>query len=85
MYQIKIKRKVEKVLAKIPLKVKTKIAEKIYFLGLNPSDDRLDIKALTINKQFRLRVGGYRIIYSKDDKIRIIHIEKIKPRGDVYK
>jgi mRNA interferase RelE/StbE len=45
----------------------------------------LDIKALTASQQFRLRVGGYRVIYSKNDEIKIIHIEKIKPRGGAYK
>jgi mRNA interferase RelE/StbE len=34
---------------------------------------------------FRLRVGDWRVIYDWQDAVRIIAIEKIKPRGDAYK
>jgi mRNA interferase RelE/StbE len=30
-------------------------------------------------------VGGWRVIYDRDDAVRVIAIEKIKPRGDAYK
>lgn len=33
----------------------------------------------------RLRVGQWRVIFERDDEVKIIAIEKIKPRGDVYK
>jgi len=46
----------------------------------------LDIKAMKgEEKLFRLRVGDWRVIYSRDDTVRIIGIEKIGARGDVYK
>ena len=34
---------------------------------------------------FRLRVGVWRIIFDRDDQVKIISIEKIKPRGGAYK
>jgi len=35
--------------------------------------------------EYRLRVGNYRIVFSKDDENLIISIIKIAPRGEVYK
>lgn len=34
---------------------------------------------------YRLRVGDWRIIYDRDDDVKIIAMEKIKPRGGAYK
>ena len=64
---------------------KTRITEKIVLLGANPDDPFLDIKKLKGEPYFRLRVGQWRIIFDKDDQIKIVSIEKIKSRGDVYK
>ena len=44
-----------------------------------------DVKKLQGNTEdYRLRVGDYRIIFSKDDEILIILIIEIAPRGEVY-
>lgn len=45
----------------------------------------LDIKKLEGEPFWRLRVGGWRVIFDRQDEVRIIAIEKIKPRGDAYK
>ena len=42
-----------------------------------------DIKKLEGRQGWRLRVGIYRIIFDKDG--RILFIERINTRGDVYK
>ncbi len=33
----------------------------------------------------RLRVGSWRVIFDRQDELKVIAIEKIKPRGDAYK
>jgi mRNA interferase RelE/StbE len=44
-----------------------------------------DVKKLQGNTEdYRLRVGNYRIIFSKDDENLIILIIEIAPRGEVY-
>jgi len=53
---------------------------------LNPDDKELDVKKLEGEEGlFRLRVGGWRVIFDRQDELKIIAIEKIKPRGDAYK
>lgn len=64
---------------------RTRITEKIVLLDKEPDDPILDIKKLKGEPYFRLRVGSWRIIFDRDDEVRIISIEKIKPRGGAYK
>lgn len=45
-----------------------------------------DVKKLQGNTEdYRLRVGDYRIVFSKDDERLFIYVIIIAPRGDVYK
>jgi len=72
-------------LQSLPRPEKNRIAEKILLLGDDPDDVNLDVKKLQGEPYYRLRVGKWRIIFDREDEIKIISIEKIKPRGDVYK
>lgn len=54
-------------------------------LSFDPDSEILDVKKLIGEDYWRLRVGSWRIIYGRDDIVRIIKIEKIKSRGDAYK
>jgi len=54
-------------------------------LGKNPDNSQLDITKLKGASGYRIRVGQWRVIYDRDDVIKIISIEKIGARGDVYK
>lgn len=84
-YKIIMKKQAEKKLRDLRATERERIADKIYMLSLNPDDLRLDIKKLTGEPFYRLRVGDWRVIYDRQDKIKIISIQKIKPRGDAYK
>lgn len=68
-----------------PRSERFRIAEKLEQLGRNPDDSSLDIKKLEGEPYFRLRVGNWRIIFERHDVVKIIAVEKIKPRGDAYK
>lgn len=84
-YTLLIKKQAKKLLQSLPRSEKNRIAEKIMLLGHDPDDVCLDIKKLQGEPYFRLRVGKWRIIFDRQDEIKIISIEKIKSRGDVYK
>jgi mRNA interferase RelE/StbE len=53
-------------------------------LGGNPDDETLDIKKPEDEPCFRLKVGDGRVIFDRQDAVRIIAVKKIKPRGDAY-
>lgn len=84
-YTLIIKRQAQKKLQSLPREERTRLAEKIHLLGQNPDDATLDAKRLVGTPLYRLRVGNWRVIYDRQDAVRIIAIEKIKARGDAYK
>lgn len=84
-YMLLIKKQAKKTLQNLARTDRNRIAEKIKCLGDNPDNPKLDIKPLLGEPYFRLRVGQWRIIFERDDEIKIIAIDKIKPRGGAYK
>ncbi len=84
-YSIIIRKQAKKKLQSLGRPDRTRIAEKIVLLGQNPDSTELDVKPLTGQPNYRLRVGDWRVIFDRQDDVKIIAIEKIKPRGDVYK
>ncbi|MCC8997775.1 MAG: type II toxin-antitoxin system RelE/ParE family toxin [Nitrosomonas sp.] len=84
-YSLLIRSQAKKKLQNLPRTDRFRIAEKLEQLGRNPDDNSLDIKKLEGEPYFRLRVGNWRIIFERHDVVKIIAVEKIKPRGDAYK
>lgn len=84
-YTLLIKKQAKKALQSVPQPDRTRITEKIILLGENPDNTHLDIKKLQGEPYFRLRVGQWRIIFDRDNEVKIILIEKIKSRGGAYK
>jgi len=85
MYKLKYRRKARNYLARLPFNIKSKIITKLHELKANPDDLNLDIDKLKAGKGYRLRVGQYRIIYTRHEDQLIIEVVKIRPRGDIYK
>ena len=85
MFNVVIRRQAQKKLKSLSRPDRARIAEKIYQLGSNPDDPALDVKRLQDEPYYRLRVGDWRVIFDRQDAVRIITIERIKPRGDAYK
>lgn len=80
MYKIIIEKAAEKFLKKQDGKAQERLLKAIYKLP-----EGTDIKKLQGHDLYRLRVGNYRILYTVDDGVKIITIENIDNRGDVYK
>ena len=72
-------------MARLPLKIKSAIVNKLHELAANPDNPSLDIDTLKGREGFRLKAGQYRIIYTRQDDQHIIEVVKIRPRGDIYK
>ena len=84
-YVIQIRRQVRKKLASLAAGERERSASKIHTLGANPDDPSRETKKLAASPYWRLRVGSWRVIYDRQDAVRNIAIEAIKPRGDAYK
>lgn len=45
-----------------------------------------DVKRLEGRRnEYRLRVGGWRILFERHDEPRLIRVTDVRPRGDAYK
>jgi mRNA interferase RelE/StbE len=67
------------------VKAKTFIVNRLHELAANPDNPDLDIENLKGRKGFRLRVGQYRVIYTRQDDQFILEVVKVRTRGDIYK
>ena len=79
-YEIRFEKAAQKFLDKQDKPQKIRLYKAIYKLPYGT-----DIKKLSEYNLYRLRVGDYRILYMIDNEIRLINIENIDNRGDVYK
>lgn len=79
IYKIEIEKAAQKFLEKQDKNQRLRLYKAIYKLP-----DGADIKKLAGLDLYRLRVGNYRIIYTIENEIRLITIENIDNRGQVY-
>ncbi len=80
IYKVEFEKAARKFIEKQDRPQRIRLYKAIYQLP-----DGNDVKKLAGTKLYRLRVGNYRIIYSIDEIVKIITIENIDNRGDVYK
>jgi mRNA interferase RelE/StbE len=85
MYVLKYRRQARNYLARLPIKIKSRIVDTLHEIKENPDDPNLDVDKLKGKSGYRLRVGQYRIIYTRHRDQLIIEVVKIRPRGDIYK
>ncbi len=77
--------KAEKFLEKLDDKNYERIKEKIKLLAVDPYARNLDTKKLKKElKQYRLRVGDYRVIYEIENNQLLILILDVGHRKDIY-
>ncbi len=83
MYQIRIKKSAQKELEQISPPYNQKIIEAIDALTENPRPE--GVKKLKGEEAYRIRVSDYRVIYTIEDVIQIIEVQRIRHRKDAYK
>jgi len=82
-YKIFFKRSVEKDFESIPRKDLKRILDRIKALAEDPRP--AGCEKLTGQERYRVRQGGYRIVYSIQDNELTIWVVKVGHRKDVYR
>ncbi len=75
----------EKRLAKIPQSQRLLIFTAIMELKQGPYECRGDVKRLHGRSEWRLRVGGWRVLFLVENEIITITVVSVEPRGDAYR
>ncbi len=80
-YEIQIRRRVQKALARLPQKEYERVRDAIRALAEDPRPAGC-IK-LTGREGWRIRVGRYRVIYQIEDVVRVVTVLDVGHRRDV--
>ena len=84
MFEITLSKDATKSFTRMPANDRKRIITKIENLASDPYAPNNNVQALIGVAGYRLRVGDYRIIYSLEDTMRIMFVEKIASRGSIY-
>jgi mRNA interferase RelE/StbE len=82
MYQVRVERKAQKELSKIPEPYYSNIKTAILDLGNDPRPT--GCKKLKGRDGYRVRVADYRIIYEIQDSILLVDVVDLGHRKDIY-
>ena len=84
MYRIFLERAAEKDLGRLAPGIHDRVIEAIKNLAENPRPS--GCRKLSGSKNdWRIRVGDYRVIYEIADAIRVVRVNRIRHRREVYK
>ena len=80
-YQVFVKRSAEKELNAFSAKTRSRINKRLLSLELNPRPP--GVVKLQGQEAYRIRVGVYRVLYTIDDKSKVVMVYAIGHRRDV--
>lgn len=83
MYSVDFTREALKTLARMPSNARRLVMSKIEDLARDPFG-AANVKKLTGQPGYRLRVGDWRVLYDVDAGRVVVRVLKIGPRGGVY-
>ncbi len=83
-YSVQIEKLAWDELMAIPERMRERIFAALEALETEPRHARVT-KLSGYDDLYRIRVGDYRIIYSIEDQVKIVLVEKVGHRSDVYR
>ena len=84
MHKVTFSKQADKTLRRMPRNTAQNVVKKIKELAVNPKRMR-NVKKLTDHPGYRLRIGDWRVVYILNENEILIHVVKIKSRGEIYK
>ena len=85
MYEIEFSREALRALRRMPRNTAVTIRDKLVRLSRDPHAENRNVTKLTGREGYRLRVGGWRVIYRVESGRMVIVVIAIAPRGGVYR
>ena len=85
MYRLTIRHHAIKALQRMSARDTRCVRSELGKLVQDPDRRDIDVARLQGRPGFRLRTGGWRVIFERDERTYEINVLRIGPRGDVYK
>ena len=82
-YRLALTSSAEKELNKLPNPLIARIAPRLENLAVNPRPPGCR-KLRGGDKEWRIRVGDYRVVYTIDDTLLLVEVTRIRHRSEVY-
>ena len=84
MYRVLLERAAEKDLARLSSEIHDRVVVAIQALATNPRPP--GCRKLTGSKNdWRIRVGDHRVVYEIADRVRVVRINRVRHRREVYR
>jgi len=84
MYRVLLERAAEKDLSRLPAETHDRVIKAIQALAANPRP--VGCRNLTGSKHdWRIRAGDYRVVYEIADVIRVVRVNRVRHRREVYR
>ena len=84
MYRVVTTKSFDKALARLPLNWQKRIVVKIKEVATDPYAPNNNLTKLQGRDGYRLRVGGWRVLYELQDERLVMLVLDMGPRGDIY-
>ena len=84
MYTVITTKSFEKALARLPANWQKRIVAKIKEIAVNPHAPNNNLTKLQGRDGYRLRVGGWRVIYELEDDRLVMLVLEVGARGGIY-
>ena len=84
MYRVVIRKQAIKALKGMGSPEARRVRAGLDKLAQDPDRRDIDVMPLRGRPGFRLRIGGWRVIFDRHEEAREIDVLRIGPRGDVY-
>ena len=84
MFKVEYSNAARKALKAMPRNVAGLIVEKIGALAADPFAPNNNVRKLTNHPGYRLRAGGWRVVYLVHERALLIVVVRIAPRGEAY-
>ena len=84
MYQVVIERRAEKEMDRLAQPIRRRVVEAILGLASDPRPPGCR-KLVGSDNDWRIRVGDYRVIYQIADAVKIVRVNRVRHRREVYR
>ncbi|GDY23988.1 hypothetical protein LBMAG56_53350 [Verrucomicrobiota bacterium] len=84
MYRVLLERAAEKDLARLSSAIHDRVIAAIQALARNPRPPGCR-KLAGSQSDWRIRVGDYRVVYEIADEIRVVRVNRVRHRREVYR